>query len=246
MIAGGDHGRSTDTDTGGDVSITSDAFAYSKGGSLRIKSGSSLESRSRNVTIATENSARLGVSGAVNISTGLARWGNSGNILMSTGAADKYGHGGNIHLEVTAIAGPSSAMFLTGGSVSLQGGKGRHRSVHDGTDGRFIILIGGKFYGSGFHNDGGSVNITAGASLHGDGGNVGIASGSSDGKASGHLRMFSADAGTSGVSSNMSFGTGVATSRFDSNHDGHSGAIIMTMGSVCVNLSSGGEGRFQY
>ena len=172
------------------------------------------------------------MSGTVNISTGLSRWGDSGNILMFTGTADKYGHGGNIHLEVgntedgdggniTAIAGPSSAMFSTGGSVNLQGGEGRHRSVHDGGDGGSLVLSGGKSYGSGFHDDGGSVNITAGASRHGDGGNVSIASGSSDSKSSGHLRVFSADAGTSGVSGDMSFGTGVATSRFDHNHDGH-------------------------
>lgn len=83
------------------------------------------------MTIATDNSARLGVSGAVNISTGLARWGDSGNILMSTGAADKYGHGGNIQLEVgntddgdggniTAIAGPSSAMFCKSGNTTFR------------------------------------------------------------------------------------------------------------------------------
>ena len=232
LIAGGGYGRNTDTDTGGDVSITGGASAYSKGGSLLIKSGPSLESSSGNVTIATDNSARLGVSGTVNISTGLSRWGDSGNILMFTGTADKYGHGGNIHLEVgntedgdggniTAIAGPSSAMFSTGGSVNLQGGKGRHRSVHDGGDGGSLVLSGGKSYGSGFHDDGGSVNITAGASRHGDGGNVSIASGSSDSKSSGHLRIISADAGASGVSGDMSFGTGVATSRFDHNHDGH-------------------------
>jgi len=124
LIAGGGHGRSADTDTGGDVSITGGASSYSKGGSLLIKSGPSIESSSGNVTIATDNSARLGVSGAVNIniSTGHALWGDSGSILLSTGTAEKYGHGGNINLEVgntedgdggsiTAIAGPSSAMF---------------------------------------------------------------------------------------------------------------------------------------
>lgn len=66
----------------------------------------------------------------------------------------------------------------------LQGGEGRHRSIHDGSDGGSLVLSGGKSYGSGFHDDGGSVNITAGASLHGDGGNVSIASGSSDSKSS--------------------------------------------------------------
>ena len=160
--------------TGGDISITGGVSAYSKGDSLLIKVGPSLESSSGNVTTATNNSARLGVSGTVNISTGLARWKDSGNILMSSGAADKYGHGGIIHLEVgntedgdcsniTVIAGPSSAMFLTGGSVNLQGGEGRHRSVHYGSDGGSLVLSGGKSYGSCFHVDGGSVNITAGA-----------------------------------------------------------------------------------
>jgi hypothetical protein len=131
LIAGGGHGRSTDTDTGGDVSIAGGASAYSKGGSLLIKSGPSLESSSGNVTIATDNSARLGVSGTVNISTGLARWGDSGNILMSTGAAEKYGHGGNIQLEVgntedgdggniTVIAEPSSAMFCKSGKTTFR------------------------------------------------------------------------------------------------------------------------------
>jgi len=72
----------------------------------------------------------------------------------------------------------------TGGNVILQGGEGRHRSIHDGSDGGSLVLSGGKSYGSGFHDDGGSVNITAGASLHGDGGNVSIASGSSDSKSS--------------------------------------------------------------
>ena len=78
------------------------------------------------MTIATDNSARLGVSGAVNISTGLARWGDSGNILMSTGAADGIiqlevgntddGHGGNI----TAITRPSSAMFCKSGNTTFR------------------------------------------------------------------------------------------------------------------------------
>ena len=58
--------------------------------------------------------------------------------------------------------------------------------------------------------------------------------------AGGHLRMFSADAGTSGVSGDMSFGTGVTTSRFDHNHDGHSGAIIMTTGSTS-GIGRGGD-----
>ena len=122
----------------------------------------------------------------------------------------------------------------TGGSVNLQGGEGGHGSVHDGSDGGSLVLSGGKSYGSGFHDDGGSINITSGASLRGDGGNVSIASGSSDGKSSeslfcfesfqltshalkiyiadqitagGHLRMFLAYAGTSGMSGDMSFGT---------------------------------------
>ena len=58
--------------------------------------------------------------------------------------------------------------------------------------------------------------------------------------AGGHLRMFSADAGTSGVSGDMSFGTGVATSRFEFNHDGHSGAISMTTGST-RGIGRGGD-----
>ena len=128
-------------------------------------------------------------------------------------------------------------------------------------------MSGGKSYGSGFHDDGGSINITSGASLCGDGGNVSIVSGLSDGKSSeslfcfesfqltshalkiyitnqitagSHLRMFSAIAGTSGVSGDMSFGTGIATSRFDFNHDGHSGAISMTTGST-RGIGRGGD-----
>lgn len=66
----------------------------------------------------------------------------------------------------------------------LQGGEGRHRSIHDGSDGGTLVLSGGKSYGAGFHDDGGSVKIAAGASLQGDGGNVSIASGSSDSKSS--------------------------------------------------------------
>ena len=45
--------------------------------------------------------------------------------------------------------------------------------------------------------------------------------------------MFLADAGTSDVSGDTSFGIlGIATSRFYFNHDGHSGAISMTTGST--------------
>ncbi len=122
LIAGRGHGRDKDLDTGGDVSITGGASTSSSGGSLVIKSGPSLDSSSGNVTIASDDSAKLGVSGSINISTGLGNWGNSGEISLSTGASQKHGHGGSIHLEVghtadgnggnaTIIAGSSSAMF---------------------------------------------------------------------------------------------------------------------------------------
>ena len=72
----------------------------------------------------------------------------------------------------------------SGGSVILQGGEGRHTSIHDGTDGGSVALTGGKSYGHGYHDDGGSVNIAAGAALRGDGGGVNITSGSSLDKSS--------------------------------------------------------------
>lgn len=52
--------------------------------------------------------------------------------------------------------------------------------------------------------------------------------------------MFSADAGTSGVSGDITLGTGVATSRFDQNHDGHSGSISMMTGST-RGIGRGGD-----
>ena len=42
--------------------------------------------------------------------------------------------------------------------------------------------------------------------------------------------MLSRDAGISGVSGDLSLGTGIATARFDRLHDGHSGAISITTG----------------
>lgn len=42
--------------------------------------------------------------------------------------------------------------------------------------------------------------------------------------------MLSSDAGISGVSGDISLGTGIATARFDRLHDGHSGAISITTG----------------
>jgi len=81
-----------------------------------------------------------------------------------------------------------SPMFVfitaTGGTVILQGGEGRHTSVHDGNDGGSVVLRGGKSYGNGFHDDVGSVNIAAGASSQGDGGYIVVASGSSESKSS--------------------------------------------------------------
>jgi hypothetical protein len=68
--------------------------------------------------------------------------------------------------------------------VVLQGGEGRHTSVHDGTDGGSVYLRGGESFGNSLHDDGGSVNIAAGASRQGDGGNITIASGSSGSKSS--------------------------------------------------------------
>lgn len=72
----------------------------------------------------------------------------------------------------------------SGGSVLLQGGEGRHTSIHDGTDGGSVVLRGGRSLGNSLHDDGGSVNITAGGSRQGDGGNITIASGSSGSKSS--------------------------------------------------------------
>jgi hypothetical protein len=42
--------------------------------------------------------------------------------------------------------------------------------------------------------------------------------------------MLSSNAGISGVSGDLSLGTGIATARFDRLHDGHSGAISITTG----------------
>ena len=62
-----------------------------------LKSGPSLDGSSANVTILTDNSASLGVSGAMNISTGQLR--ASGDVVLSPGPSRKS-HGGNILLEV--------------------------------------------------------------------------------------------------------------------------------------------------
>lgn len=66
----------------------------------------------------------------------------------------------------------------------MQGGEGTHSSIHDGTDGGSVSVIGGKSNGLGIFDDGGSINITAGASRRGDGGSIGILSGSSHSKSS--------------------------------------------------------------
>lgn len=42
--------------------------------------------------------------------------------------------------------------------------------------------------------------------------------------------MLTSNAGISGVSGDLSLGTGIATARFDRLHDGHSGAIRITTG----------------
>ena len=94
----------------------SSASAKSTGGSVLIKSGPSEDSSSGDVTILTDDSAGLGVSGSVSIGTGLASRGPSGDLALSTGAARTSG---NIQLEVgdstegrggniTAIAGDTS------------------------------------------------------------------------------------------------------------------------------------------
>ena len=77
-------------------------------------------------------------------------------------------------------------MFLaaSGGTVVVQGGEGRHNSIHDGTDGGSVLVFGGKSHGLGYFDNGGSVNVTAGSSLRGDGGRIGILSGSSLSKSS--------------------------------------------------------------
>ena len=67
-----------------------------------FKSGPSLDGSSGNVTILTDNSASLGVSGAVNISTGRLR--ASGDVVLSPGPLRKS-HGGNILLEVGSAGG---------------------------------------------------------------------------------------------------------------------------------------------
>lgn len=82
LIAGGGHGRNQESDAGGDVSITCGAAASSKGGSFLMKSGPSLEGSSGNLTIATDYSGSLGVSGSVNISTGFSNWGASGDMSL--------------------------------------------------------------------------------------------------------------------------------------------------------------------
>jgi len=124
LIAGAGHGHNRETDFGGDVIITGGASAFSNGGSFLMKSGPSLEGSSGNVTIVSDNSGRVGVSGSLNVSSGFSRWGSSGDIMIKTGEALKYGHGGDIVLEVGntnaeetdggniyAIAGASSSMF---------------------------------------------------------------------------------------------------------------------------------------
>lgn len=100
LIAGVGYGWNKYLDTGGDVSITSGASATSSGGSIVLKSGPSRDSSSGNVTIATDISSKLGLSGIVNISPGTATWGDSGEISLSTGAAQMYGRGDDIRLEI--------------------------------------------------------------------------------------------------------------------------------------------------
>ena len=52
--------------------------------------------------------------------------------------------------------------------------------------------------------------------------------------------MATANAGTSGVSGDLSFSTGDATPRFNPDHDGHSGSISMTTGNA-NGIGGGGE-----
>lgn len=102
------------------------------------------------------------------------------------------------------------------------------------------MLKGGRSNGLGFSDDGCEINITAGASHRGDGGSVSISSGSSKSKSSGDVEMLTAHAGRSGVSGDLSFGTGDASARFDRNHDGHAGSISMTTGNA-NGLGRGGD-----
>ena len=83
-----------------------------------FKSGPSLDGSSGNVTILTDNSASLGVSGAVNISTGRLR--ASGDVVLSPGPSRKS-HGGNILLEVGSARGGKGEV-VDGGNVTLIAG----------------------------------------------------------------------------------------------------------------------------
>jgi len=69
--------------------------------------------------------------------------------------------------------------LASGGSVLLQGGQGQHSSPHDGSDGGSVLMMGGESLGLGWHDHGGSIELTAGRARRGTGGEVLVSSGTS-------------------------------------------------------------------
>ena len=79
--------------------------------------------------------------------------------------------------------------LASGGSVVLQGGQGQHSSPHDGSDGGSVLVMGGDSLGLGWHDHGGSIEVTAGTARRGTGGNVLVSSGTSSQASSKSLRV---------------------------------------------------------
>ncbi len=199
-------GGASATSSGGSLVIKSGPSLESGSGNVTIATDSASKLGLSGIVNISTGMATWGDSGEILLSTGSAqKYGHGGNIWLEIGHTED-GHGGNVSI----VAGPSSAMFCksdvsillsdrdhvliiahfvlflaaSGGTVIVQGGEGRHSSVRDGTDGGSVSVIGGKSHGLGIFDDGGSVNISAGASLRGDGGSIGIVSGSSQSKSS--------------------------------------------------------------
>jgi hypothetical protein len=177
--------------------------------------GKSSRTSSGNIFLYTADSASTGVSGDIEIFTGLSNRGDSGYVAVNTGVslsgkagdidvlvgAGNSGQGGDIYM----IAGETSMNAKTGGRVQITGGLGSASpSGFVGGFGGKVQINGGEAKGLSSTNTGGDVSIVGGTAAAGTGGALYLVTGFGVSTSSGEILLSTMNAGTRGVSGKIS------------------------------------------
>jgi len=188
--------------SGGNVFLKSGPSIEGDSGEVTIASENSGKRGTSGMLNITTGFAMEESSGKIDMSTGTSHSSHGGNIELKVGDGN-VGDGGDLiaiagstkdmaceylciclcKIEGLSLHESHISCFLlstshsaSGGSVLLQGGQGQHSSPHDGSDGGSVLLMGGESRGLGWHDHGGSIELTAGTARRGTGGDVFVSS----------------------------------------------------------------------